>query len=117
MILAKVQTSVKQRTEFRLLIAIRFAALMAQAKGHANPMDCPRVQARCGGLVIYLAYSNPSPAFYSQFIGHAGELGNSFSLRFDNPKQGIYGTVTVWCNEAAPNNVHQLLPVTQISGC
>jgi hypothetical protein len=117
MILAKVQTSVKQRTEFRLLIAIRFAALMAQAKGHQDPMDCLRVQNRTAQLEKYFVYNHPSPTFYSQFIDHAGELGNGFSLRFDNPKQGLYGTVTVWSNDQAPNNVHQLLPVTQMSGC
>ncbi|AVV81930.1 hypothetical protein SPWS13_0044 [Shewanella putrefaciens] len=87
MILAKVQTSAKQRDEFRLLVAIRFACLIAVTKGHQNPMDCPRVQQRCNDLVKHLAYNHPSPAFHKQFFGHAGELGNSFSLRFTEPKQ------------------------------
>lgn len=108
MILAKVQTSPKQRTEFRLLVAIRFASLMAFTKGHTNPMNCERVQARCAELTKHFAYNHPSPAFYSQYIGHAGELGNNFSLRFTEPKQGIFGTVTVWRVEATPTNVHQL---------
>lgn len=108
MILAKVQTSAKQRTEFRLLVAIRFACLMAITKGHKNPMDCPRVQARCSDLTKHFAYNHPSPTFYSQYIGHAGELGNSFSLRFTEPKQGLHGTVTVWRIDAAPTNVHKL---------
>ncbi|MCS6114492.1 hypothetical protein [Shewanella baltica] len=108
MILSKVQTSTKQRTEFRLLVAIRFACLMAIAKGHTNPMDCQRVQARCAELAKHFAYNHPSPAFHSQFIGHAGELGPSFCLRFTEPKQGLYGSVMVWSNETAPTNVHQL---------
>jgi hypothetical protein len=116
MILAKVQTSTKQRAEFRLLMSIRFACLMALAKGHQNPMDCPRVQTRTAELEKHFAYNHPSPAFYSQFIDHAGELGPSFSLRFTDPKQGLYGNVTVWSNEAASTNVYQLLPTTQMSG-
>lgn len=108
MILTRVQTSAKQRTEFRLLVAIRFACLMAIAKGHTNPMDCPRVQARCAELTKHFAYNHPSPAFYSQYIGRTGELGNSFSLRFNEPKQGLFGNVTVWRNDQAPTNVHQL---------
>ncbi|MGL4938142.1 hypothetical protein [Shewanella sp.] len=107
MILAKVQTTAKQRTEFRLLVAIRFACLMAVAKGEQNPMDCQRVQARCADLVKHFALHHPSPAFYAQYMGHAGELGNQFSLRFTEPKQGIYGSVMVW-NNTAPTNVHQL---------
>ena len=113
MILAKVQTTPKQRDEFRLLVAIRFACLMAFTKGHQNPMDCPRVQQRCNDLVKHLAYNHPSPAFHKQFFGHAGELGNSFSLRFTEPKQGLHGSITVWRNDQAPNNVHQLMPAPQ----
>ncbi|QYJ79405.1 hypothetical protein [Shewanella acanthi] len=109
MILNKTQTSAKQRTEFRLLIAIRFACLMALAKGLQNPMDCPRVQTRCGELVKHLAFNHPSPAFHQQFIGRTGELGNRFSLRFVEPKQGLHGTVTVWNNDQAPANVHTLM--------
>lgn len=109
MILTRVQTSAKQRTEFRLLVAIRFACLMAIAKGHTNPMDCPRVQMRCAELTKHFAYNNPSPVFYSQYIGRTGELGNSFSLRFNEPNKGLYGTVAVWRNDQAPTNVHQLV--------
>ena len=46
MILAKVHTTPKQRDEFRLLIAIRFASLMALAKSNNEPIECPRVQTK-----------------------------------------------------------------------
>lgn len=113
MILAKVHTTPKQRDEFRLLVAIRFACLMALAKGHTDPMDCPRVQARCAELVKHFAYHHPSPAFYRQFIRHTGELGLNFSLRFTEPLQGLYGKVMVWRNDSQTvTNVHPLHTMT-----
>ncbi|WP_412522089.1 hypothetical protein [Shewanella algae] len=107
MILNKTQHTNRQRTEFRLLVAIHFACLMAKAKGFSNPMDCPRVQTRTTALVDHLAYEHPSQPFEQQYFHHAGELGRQFSLRYTQPKHGIRGTVTVWDNSAA-NNIHQL---------
>ncbi|PKH56543.1 hypothetical protein CXF83_15135 [Shewanella sp. Choline-02u-19] len=103
MILARVQTTPRQRDEFRLLVAIRFACLMAQVNNHSHPMDCSRVQNRTAKLEKHLTYNHPSPAFEQQFINCVGQLGNSFSLRYTEPKQGITGTVTVWANSPATN--------------
>lgn len=107
MILNKTQYTDRQRAEFRLLVAIRFACLMAKAKGYINPMDCPRVQQRADALANHLAYANPSLPFEKQYFHKAGELGQQFSLRYTEPKQGIKGTVTVWDNSAA-TNLHQI---------
>lgn len=103
MILNKTQHTDRQRAEFRLLVAIRFACLMAKAKGYNNPMDCPRVQQRADALANHLAYAHPSQPFEQQYFHHAGELGLQFSLRYTEPKQGVKGTVTVWDNSAATN--------------
>ncbi|MCL1048909.1 hypothetical protein L2755_04600 [Shewanella abyssi] len=105
MILTKVQTTPKQRTEFRLLVAIRFACLMAKSQGISQPIDCPRVQHRASKLAKYLAYNHPSQAFQQQYMHHAGELGQLFSLRYTEPKQGITGVINVWSHQT---NLHQL---------
>ena len=103
MILNKTQHTDRQRAEFRLLVAIRFACLMAKAKGYSNPMDCPRVQHRADALANHLAYANPSQPFAQQYFYHAGELGQQFSLCYTEPKQGVKGKVTVWDNSATTN--------------
>lgn len=106
MILSKVQTSAKQRTEFRLLISIRFACLMAKAKGD-NPMDCERVQNRISALIMHLAYTNPSREFQRQYVDKSGELGQQFSLRYIEPRQGLYGTVKISENSVV-NNIYKI---------
>ncbi|MCG9697453.1 hypothetical protein [Shewanella sp. Isolate11] len=108
MILSRSLNTELQRTEFRLLVAIRFACLMAKHRGYINPMDCHRVQTRCNDLQHHLAYFHPTREFERLYFHHAGELGQQFSLRYSEPKTGVIGTVTVWDNHAA-TNVYSLL--------
>ena len=94
MILAKVHTTPKQRDEFRLLIAIRFASLMALAKSNNEPIECPRVQTRVAELEKYLAHNHPSQLFISQFENQAGELGDNLAMRYNHHT----GRITIWRN-------------------
>ena len=87
MILAKVHTTPKQRDEFRLLVAIRFACLMALAKGHTDPMDCPRVQARCAELVKHFAYHHPSPAFTASLFATQANSGSISACALPSPSK------------------------------
>ncbi|GIU15685.1 hypothetical protein TUM4261_33080 [Shewanella sp. c952] len=107
MILTKVQKTPKQRTEFRLLVAIRFACLMARAQGITQPLQCQRVQSRVHKLIKHLDYYSPSQAFRQQHINHAGELGHQFSLRYIESKGDKAGTVGIFSNNQT-SNVYQL---------
>ncbi|ABE56548.1 hypothetical protein Sden_3272 [Shewanella denitrificans OS217] len=94
MILAKVHTTPLQRIEFRLLMAIRFACLMAVAKGHINPMDCPRVKARTAALEQHLSHYRPSLVFVQSYQNKAGELGQCLALRYNAASKRIM----IWRN-------------------
>lgn len=78
MILTRTPSTTKQRTEFRLLVSIRFASLMAS---EPNPMDNQRVQKRLAELNHYLQYNQPTQLFYRQYCRQAGELGSCFSIK------------------------------------
>ena len=80
MMLATAKNTVKHRTEFKLLISLRFACLLARTD---NVMDCPRVKTRLGELMTYLIAYLPSPVFAVQYIGRSGELGRQFALNIN----------------------------------
>ncbi|AQS40224.1 hypothetical protein Sps_05155 [Shewanella psychrophila] len=103
MILSKMPDTKKQRTEFRILISIRFACLMAAEQ---NPMDCHRVQKRLAELNHYLMYNQASRLFYRSYCNQAGELGQTFALRVQDEQ-----TAKVYrINHSVLPNVHQLCP-------
>ncbi|MGI3044095.1 hypothetical protein ACRTDM_20410 [Shewanella algae] len=81
MIMTITPATAKQRKEFRLLVSLRFACLMAATE---NPMDCSRVQERINQLRNYLHYENASQVFYEQFVGRFGELGHTHSMHISN---------------------------------
>lgn len=88
MILTNTPNTAKQRKEHRLLVSVRFAAVMHAIRyPQANPMDSERVQQRLQDLELHLFYNNATQLFHQQFVGRTGELGHSYSLYID-PRSG-----------------------------
>lgn len=101
-ILTSKPSTPKERVEHRLLIALRFACLMAN-RANKNPMDCPRVQRRAEELQRHLYTNHPSQLFDKRYIDCAGELGHAFALRVNSRDY----SVNVWASPC--NNVWQLI--------
>lgn len=101
MILTKIPNTTKLKTEFRILVSIRFACLLSST---LNPMDCSRVQRRLAELNHYLRYNQASSLFYRSYCIKAGELGQTFALRVQEEQMS-----TVYrMNSSVLPNVHHL---------
>ena len=77
MILTRKPSTTKQKEEFRLLVSLRFACLMAKTK---KIQDCTRVQQRLDDLQRHLERTNPSALFAKAYVWQNGELGEFFQL-------------------------------------
>jgi hypothetical protein len=94
MILTTIPKTEKEKIEFRLLLSLRFACLMASR--NKDPLtNCQRVIQRAKALSKHLYINHPSQLFDSEYLDCKGKLGDGFGLRVSsqNYQISIYDAV------------------------